>query len=60
MLQKNKSPKDESVTKRGNVVNKPDWATLRPDCVSVCSDYGDKHVTYMEGQMDEQTAKTTE
>ena len=36
-------------------INKPDRATMRPDCVSVCID----HVTYMERQMDEQTGETT-
>ena len=36
--------------------NKPDRATMRPDCVSTCID----HVTYMERQMDEQTGETTE
>ena len=36
------------------VRNKPDRATMRPDYVSFCIDYGDKHMTYMEGQMDEQ------
>ena len=41
-------------------LNKPDRATMRPDCVSVCADYGDKHVTYMEGHMNEQTDETTE
>ena len=40
--------------------NKPDRATMRPDCVSACIDFGDKHVTYLEGQMDEQTDETTE
>ena len=29
-------------------------ATMRSDCVSMCSDYDDKLVTYMEGQMDRQ------
>ena len=33
------------------IKNKPDQATMRPDCVSMCID----HVTYMERQMDEQT-----
>ena len=37
-------------------INKPDRATMRPDCVSACID----HVTYMERQMDEQTSETTE
>ena len=31
--------------------NKPDQATMRPGCVSMCID----HVKYMERQMDEQT-----
>ena len=35
--------------------NKPDRATMRPDCVSACID----HVTYMERQMDEQMGETT-
>ena len=33
--------------------NKPDQATMRPGCVSICID----HVTYMERQMDEQTGR---
>ena len=36
--------------------NKPDWATMRPDCVSACID----HLTYLGRQMDEQTDETTE
>ena len=38
--------------------NKPDRATMRPDCDSVCIE----HVTYMERQMDveEKTDETTE
>ena len=35
--------------------NKPDWATMRPGCVSACID----HVTYMERQMDEQMGEMT-
>ena len=38
------------------VKNKPDWATMRPDCVSACID----HVTYMERQMDKQKGETAE
>ena len=37
------------------VRNKPDWATMRPGCVSACID----HVTYMERQMDEQMGEMT-
>ena len=36
--------------------NKPDRATMRPDCVSACID----HVTYIERHTDEQTGVTTE
>ena len=36
--------------------NKPDRATMRPECVSACID----HVPYMERQMDEQMDQTTE
>ena len=39
----------------GGEVNKPDRATMRPDCVSTCIE----HVTYMERQMDKQTDETT-
>ena len=35
--------------------NKPNWATMRPDCVFACIDFGDKHLTYMERQMDGRT-----
>ena len=35
-------------------INKPDWATMRPNCVSACIDFGAKNVTYMEIQMDRQ------
>ena len=31
--------------------NKPDRATMRPDCLSVCIE----HMTYMERQIDKQT-----
>ena len=34
---------------------KPDQATMRPGCVSVCIE----HVTYMDRQMDKQTDETT-
>ena len=37
-------------------MNKPDQATMRPGCVSICID----HVTYIERQMDEQTGEMTE
>ena len=36
-------------------MNKPDRATMHPDCVFACIDY----VTYMERQMDEHTDETT-
>ena len=36
--------------------NKPDRATMRPDCVSACID----HVTYIERPRDEQMGVTTE
>ena len=36
--------------------NKPDRATMRPDCVSACID----HVTYMERQMDRWTDRQTD
>ena len=36
-------------------LNKPDWATMRPGCVSVCIE----HVTYLNRQMDKQTDETT-
>ena len=48
LLQLEKSP-------LASLINKPDRATMRPDCVSTCID----HVTYMERQMDEQTGETT-
>ena len=35
--------------------NKPDRATMRPDCVFTCID----HVTYMDRQMDKQAGGTT-
>ena len=38
-----------------NVTNKPDQATMRPDCVSACIVIGARHVRFMEGQMDGQT-----
>ena len=38
---------------KDNINNKPDQATMSPDCVSMCID----HVTYMERQMDEQTGE---
>ena len=34
--------------------NKPDWATMRPGCVSACIE----HVTYMERQTDKPTDET--
>ena len=37
------------------LVNKPDRAKMRPDCVSACVD----HVTYMERHMDEQMGEMT-
>ena len=33
----------------------PYQATMRPDCVFPCNKFGDKYVTYMERQIDEQT-----
>ena len=36
-------------------INKPELATMRPDCVSACID----HVTYMDRQMVKQTNETT-
>ena len=39
---------------------KPDRGTMRPGCVSACIEFGAKHVTYMERQMDEHTDETTE
>ena len=41
---------DDKDIKMGRKINKPDRATMRPDCVSAWID----HVTYMERQMDEQ------
>ena len=43
--------KIEKKRKKKKKKNKPDQATMRPGCVSMCID----HVTYMERQMDEQT-----
>ena len=40
--------------------NKPDRATMRPDCVSACIDIGAKYVTYMEIQMDRQLKRQSE
>ena len=45
---------------RAEKKNKPDRAMMRPDCVSACIDFGAKHVTYMERQMDEKQDETTE
>ena len=39
---------------------KPDRAMMRPDFVFQCIDFGSKHVTYIERQMENQTDKTTE
>ena len=35
------------------------WRTIS-DCVSACIEFGAKHVTYMERQMDKQTDEMTE
>ena len=35
--------------------NKPDRAKMRPDCVLACIDYGDRHVSYIEGQIEGRT-----
>ena len=37
-------------------INKPDQATMHPDCVAAFID----HVTYKERQIDEQSSETTE
>ena len=35
--------------------NKPDQATMRPDCVSACNKFCAKHVCYIGRLMDKQT-----
>ena len=53
-----KFKRTQAELKKGSLIkkNKPDRATMRPDCVSASIE----HVTYMERQMDEQTDETTE
>ena len=40
--------------------NKPDRATMRPDCVTACIELRAECVRYMERQMDEQTDRLLE
>ena len=44
-------------TKKKRRENKPDRATMLPDCDSVCINY--EYVTYLKRQMDAQTDETT-
>ena len=39
--------------------NKPDWAKMRPDCVSACIDFNGRYVRNMERKMDRITDKNT-
>ena len=49
-----------SKTQTERMRNKPDQATMHPDCVTAWNEFGAKHVTYMERQMEEQTDEMKE